>query len=559
MIDRLFLSPRVRLIAGLILIAAGIVIVMCGTVYGMHLSDSPYMFFSARDPQHAPVAMLTFWLGNKWCDVFGFTVESLCRFRGLCNILTFGAGCIWLAAVTRRYFMAAFLFFVLCGLGEFCVAHYFNWDVAVYPWFVVNAIIAVQYIRRPSWGGIVLMGVFTAVITVARIPAITCALIDSVVVIYTGCRNRYGWRNIFIRVLTGIGIFAVTVILLAVMMCGSPAAYIQSFVPENFINGHFELSFLYYRLRYFIPVTVMWGGVIVLISGSYVAAVTNIGKVSKAIVFVLSYIICWNCIRLVETGGETVAVYGLGQMLFIAAILVAWRRHESPIGSDNLCLATLVLFACAAVIGSDTLPERLLALPMLPLAIGFIDLRNTAVSRTFKVLMTALALMGVYHQAYIMYSIHKQVNSPYLKSDTFSSIGTQYVLKDDWYFHDWALEMQKVDKELKENGYNVGYVSDGMLFSYMLLDDKGNPEWLREFTILADDPDQKVKFDKYFNENDCILFPAVIDRNSTPFLVFDRFVKEYGYVVVRYSDESLLAIRPDKAEGIERLLKIDGD
>ncbi|MDE6484090.1 MAG: hypothetical protein K2L14_01680 [Duncaniella sp.] len=552
MLRRIFSSPLTRLIVGFVFVLAGIAIVMGGSVYGINYADSPYMLFNVRNPERGPVAMLTFVLAHKWCDIFGLSIGSLCWLRSLCNIMTFGIGCIWFAFITHRYLRASALFLVLCGLGEFCIAHYFNWDIAVYPWYVINAVLALEYLRRPSWIKLVLMGALVGLITLARVPAILCAVIDVVVVIYVWYRAEGTPLRLTCEI--AVGVFSAIAVALGVimLMCHSVGEYIESFVPENLINGHFDLDSLYFRLGLFIPVTAAWGGTLALIGGAYFAKVSRSRLWIKILVLFLTYNICWNTARLVDMAALTVAVFGIGQMLFAAATVCIWMRTDS----DKIKFALLVIMAYAfsALLGSDTPAEKFLGLPMLPLVMAYLDYKDVNIRSIVNILMLELAIMGIYRQGYIFYNISKGDKSIYVKCDELPNVGTQYIPKEDMVWLEWAIDGVDAKKQLLLNNFKVGYMGGYSMMGEGYLGDT-TPEWMNEFWIYPDDKVQRERFYKYFLEKDCILYPSAREPFAAGYVLIDDFVEEYGYEVRNITDKCLIAIPPGKVDAITDLLE----
>ncbi|MDE5785290.1 MAG: hypothetical protein K2H98_02035, partial [Duncaniella sp.] len=457
MVKRLLYSQSARLLVGLVLISCGVLIVLGGSVYGFHCCDTPYMMFNIRTPERGPVAMLTFRLAHLWCECFGYSFESLGWLRSICSLVTFGIGCGWMAVRTRRYLLSAAVFFVVCLLGEFCQAHYFNWDTGVFPWFVINAIIALEYVRRPSRCKVILMGIFLALLVMARFPAAVCSIIDFILVIYMHTRISDEKKHCLIwDILSGITAFIITVIGLMIAMCGSVSGFIGTLVPDNFINGHFSLISYYYRLQLFGPVIATWGATMILVAGAWFASVSHCRMWKKVLVVLISYIICVNICSLANTDGETPS-YGLGQALMLVAVCTAYYQHrrDNNAWSYNTSLVVIMAYAVSAAIGSDSIAWRLLGLPVLPLAAAYIDYDSRAVRVAFKILVAELSVMGLCHSA----STYRDIShGRYVKVDSLPAVGIQYATPDDMAWIGWAADARECNDLLKQNDIKVAYM-----------------------------------------------------------------------------------------------------
>lgn len=539
--------------AGLVLIIAAVIIVSGGSVYGFHCCDTPYMMFNIRTPERGPVAMLTFRLAHSWCERFGYSFESLGWLRSVSNIITFGIGCVWMAVRTRRYLLSSVLFFVICMLGEFCQAHYFNWDTGVFPWFVINAVVALEYVRRPSRFKVLLMGIFVGLLVMARVPAALCAVIDFILVIYMHRKAADNISRLMVDLMSGIAAFIVTVICLMIAICGSVGGFISTLVADNFINGHFSIISYYYRLKLFGPVLATWGAALILAGGAWYAAVSD-GRVWKALaVVLLSYIICVNICSVADTDGETPS-YGFGQAIMLIAVFTAYYQHRfnKNAGYCNTSLVVIVAYAVSAAVGSDSIAWRLLGLPMLPLAAAFIDFNSSRVNRAFKIIMAELAVMGLYYNADMLHAIS---SGGYVKVDSLPAVGMQYATPDDMTWIEWAVDGKACNDVLKRHDINVGYMGGYPMMGEGLLGDS-SPKWMNEFWIDLDDTAQRARFNDYFLSKDCIIYPSRREPFAPGYELIDDFVKEYGYDVMVISDRCLLAVSPEKAEEIGALLSL---
>ncbi len=551
MIKRLYQSPVARLIAGLLLIIAATAIVLAGSVYGFNCYDSPYMLFNVRCPDRGPVAMLTFKIAHGWCEQFGFSFESLGWLRSVGNLITFGLGAAWLAVTTRRYLFSSIVFFLTCLLGEICLAHYFNWDTAVFMWYVINAIAALEYIKRPSVSRVMLMGILSAVIFMARMPTILCGVIDFCLVIYVDSRMlRRNIKKTSLDLGVGVLAFIITVVGLMVVMCGSVSSYFDTLVPENFINGHFNIVNSFYRLRLFIPVIATWGGTLLLVAGAWWAATRETARWKKAVIVVCTYILCACIISVADTDGETPA-YGLGQALFLITLYISYRQHRDS-GYYKISLLVILLYAAVAVVGSDSMVWRLLALPMLPLALAMVDFTSRAVRATIKILMIELTVMSLYIAATPFYMMAR---GKYVKIDSLPSIGLQYATPDDMTWVGWAVDAKDYNDRLKSHGVNVGYMGGYAVIGEGLMSDTV-PRWMNEFKVELRDKNQRRIFDDYFRSKDCIIYPSSRDPWAPGYVLIDDFVAGNDYEVIELSPNALLAAPREKARYIKEVLDL---
>ena len=205
--------------------------------YGaLEICDESYQALCVRSYQTAPVAMLTFHLGALWQDVFGNGIFALRCLARLCVVAAIAIGALYYARRRKDVTGGCFLFMVCSLIASCAVLPLFNWDTGAYPFQALLLVTALETLRRPRWWICLALGGLCAVCTVARVPlAVTLPL--ALLLVWWRLRKR-GQSSIMPLSAAVVSGFVVVWLLLTSAMCGSPAAYIETFIPENFISGH---------------------------------------------------------------------------------------------------------------------------------------------------------------------------------------------------------------------------------------------------------------------------------------------------------------------------------
>lgn len=405
-------SPASSIIAILVAIA-GICIPFAGLGYIDPGQDELYQALCVRGYEDSPLAMLTFFIGNLWCRLFGDTLIALRCLMVICHLTSIGLGCAYFYHRTHRAVSCALLFMLLSAMSTFTAMFIFNWDTGAYPFIVLCFFATLYYMSAETPVAAVLMGASCALMVLSRIPTICILPLFPIVIIHKTRRSTHRdmLRAVTLRdILFCLCAFIVTAIAVIGLMCGL-GAYIASWNPDNIITGHGSISDYFGRLIDLgIPNLLLW-----LVAGFlYLSAslIVRVRQTLSGIITAIFAIIAAVAIAalMVNRINAPTADFGLAQgTLAITLLYLPVRRRF--IDPSTTCPAAelwlVAVFSLIAAVGSNGMAERPLALPFIPVACAYLyPYRNTAI-KCFFVMLTLLALKTSTGIIYHNYHSHR--------------------------------------------------------------------------------------------------------------------------------------------------------
>ncbi|MDE7119076.1 MAG: hypothetical protein K2O10_00535 [Muribaculaceae bacterium] len=234
-------TPAGRKVADIVCMACVAVSVAascaCVNVGVPGLLDESYQALCVRQYAESPLAMGMFWVGNLWTRLWGDGYLSLRWLSWLVSLLAVTATSAYLWHVVKSWRVAAWVFVLAMVMGSVGRHTMYNWDTGFYLVFALAEIAALHYARTRSVAGVVALGVTTALVVVARVPA--AVVVPLACVLVCGRPPAVTWRcGRAIAVVLYLLAVAATIVLAAIAMCGSVQAYLAAFSPANIINGH---------------------------------------------------------------------------------------------------------------------------------------------------------------------------------------------------------------------------------------------------------------------------------------------------------------------------------
>lgn len=238
------LSARTRHILAIVCVLAGVAMTAVPVFpFGVGGFDEGYQYQSIRYWQHAPFAILTFWIGHVWTCLFGDTVLALRWLNCITLTFTVALGAFYFFRVTRRRLTAAFVFLLGMVAMQLSSFNFYGWDNGAFPFIVATCITLLSYWRAPTLWKIVLLGSLTAIMGLSRIPTLSALPLIAVVIF---CRHRKCLRQAMRDALLGLCVFAVVFTLITTFLVGSPATYIRLFFnPDYIITNHSGYTFIH--------------------------------------------------------------------------------------------------------------------------------------------------------------------------------------------------------------------------------------------------------------------------------------------------------------------------
>ncbi len=371
-----------RAALSLLFVAAGTALIFSSIeLGGVGEGDEGYQLMCVENYSTSPLGMFSYWTGHLWMNLFGGEVLALRALVSLTMLLAIFIGCFYCWRRTGNMLLAAALVPVCAmgnRLGDFPI---FNWDTGTYLYDAIALVALLSFTERPRWWKAAVAGAAIALMTLGRLP-LGIELLLAMAVVWASCRAAgLGWSRILTFWGIGLGAFTVCALLAMTAMCGSPAAYAASFVPENFITGHGagDLSAIVRRLWYLLPRQIWYLAIGMLALAAAVAVCLARRHKAAVAVTATCALIYYSTLMIIE--GQYGSVWSwlfLGSFLSVFLIVLFWypmARMMRP--ADNpgapvpwLQLLTILGFITLISFGSDTFFERMCGVFALPMAVG---------------------------------------------------------------------------------------------------------------------------------------------------------------------------------------------
>lgn len=313
--------------------------------------DECYQALSCARWREAPMAPLSFYIGHLWISAFGNSLLALRILQLLCQMAAVGIGTWYFLRRTRNIPAASLVFMTLASASQITSMYIYNWDTGAYFWTTLCFLSALLYLRRGTVGAGTLLGVATALMVASRVPLAVLLPVVAVAVV-RGRRSRWApWVS--------LGSFIVSAAVLVWLIYGSWCGLMDAWSPDNVITGHTDPVIFLRGLATTVPRLVMEQLLpLVCIGGAWIALRRGRGVLAA---------VCASAV-----------LVGLS-MLYILPVRVFWgvwipvvlmlcfkgRRVEGAHTWLLLC------FCVAPAVGSDHLAERLLMLPLIPVALAW--------------------------------------------------------------------------------------------------------------------------------------------------------------------------------------------
>lgn len=500
-----------RLLSGLFILIGLSVPFMMIKLY-VPLCDEYYQALNVRSYENGPLGMLTFFIGDVWCNMVG---ESLLNIRALmviCIVLSISFGCGYFFSKTRDLLMSTFLFLIMSLLSTHTVLHIYGWDVGVYPLITLTLIATLYYLERGSYTSIVLMGVSSALMVLSRIPTITVLPILLLIIIYRVIKHKDSYENpvreILQESIAGLAVFLLTAFITICIM-GGFCMYVSSWSSDNIITGHSLDNFYRFFNRLIclgIPAVKLWGIVLIL----FIAACL-ICKI-KRLPFFLSIIVKGSIALFITVVAYKLRIiiasptadFGLGQGILLILVLyipIYNFINKKKLNCPASFLLTLVAFSLLAAVGSDSAIERVLTLSIIPIAFVCVyPYKKTIFSWFFMLvfLLTSAVNLTMYRglRSWAVY----EIASPYVKGSKFGINKCQKIEPLRSYIREKAVDVN-----------NAEFLGPENYEQYYILTDK-YPPLLNQY---------------HYDDDDCHMVKHTIDKLKCADFVFISLNDEY--------------------------------
>lgn len=397
-IHTLRLSPAARAAAIAAFLIAGVASIFCSLSTFMFCGDEGYQTLCVRFYQDCPMAMLTFWQGHLWTSLFGDSVMALRSLMGVCYIVSVAIACWVMYRFTRAGVLSAAVFFAMCAACPFSTLFIYGWDSGAYPWMTLFAASLLWYLHRPSLQRIAVVGAAAALMALSRIPTLAAL---PVVLVFIIIKHR-AWKPVLTHSVVGLTAFAaVGFMAILLITCGHPSQYVDAWIPDNIINGHFDTGRLIFRIKETTQ----------FVSCAYAPALLCLGCAAfynkvrchrKLWFFISAAVAAVPSVMLLKTF-MMYSIYAAGMMQGILAVLLLLPALYNATHAEKLDIPALPLWAIAAcsvvaAVGSDGYSERFMTVSLIPMACAYVCPLLPRMSRSFLAMavITIGLLFGLY-------------------------------------------------------------------------------------------------------------------------------------------------------------------
>lgn len=428
--DNLHITPARRVsnyILAAICVAAGCVTTMMLIDCGMPGSDETYQTICVRDYLKSPLGLLIYWIGHWWTELFGFTVLNLRILTSIEFILASAVTSCWLYLRTRDIRLSSVLFLLSCIMLRAGAHYLYNWDTGTYLFDAVALCLLMSVLSRPTAAKCLLLGAVIALMMLGRATSgiflPVAATLVYIAVRKTGNHGHTATAGLRMAAIIVIG-WAVCILTLTTAICGSPAAYLDSFSEQTVVTGHNPVKDIHMLWGRLAEMTLMlpdkwFFGVMCIVLAAVLPAVTR--RRNRILILLPWLMICLLTSYWHARSTPTIAYrLGLDTPLGLGLLLAVpiYRLYDRRAKFSRLC--GLRLWACGLAVvsysfGSDSFHERMVTAFTLPVIVGVLWNENNQWVRGFTrwtVIVSILSFGTLYYTHYMMISRYFRTMPP---------------------------------------------------------------------------------------------------------------------------------------------------
>lgn len=362
--------------------------------------DEAYQALCVADYISSPVAMMAFYVGNLWTQVFGDDIMALRSLMVICYQLSIAISCLYLYYRTRHLLLSSTLFLTMCLGFRYVAMSLYGWDSGAYPAMTLFTVTMLVYIHRPSRFNVLLLGLATGLMAVTRIPTLAALPFILGVIVYKHHGDGVNSvRRIVSDSVIGLVSFAFSVfILVALMTSGNINVYIDAWVPDNIINGHFDREMLIWRWKDVTRrvVTAFYPMMLCFAAACYMVRVKRYSRLNAVICVLACAVTSFFFLKTYRLHYEYAA--GIYESFFLLILFIPWlynMTHSVSVRVPILPLFVITGCALLAGVGSDGFLERPMTVTTIPLLCIFIYDRFKNVMRWF-LSFALISVAGMY-------------------------------------------------------------------------------------------------------------------------------------------------------------------
>ena len=457
--------------------ACGCAVMFLFIDYGDHLYDEIYQTLCVRRYRESPLGLLTFWIGNQWTSIFGFSFISLRILTSIELLLSMAVASCYTYILTKNIRLSSLMFFLGCVLLRIGSFYIYNWDTGTYLFDTLAVCALISIISKPTLSKAILLGLFISLMSMGRIPSVVFLPV-SLIIVWLSLKE-YPLSNKCKLISTVVLSCLVFSVLLCIIILGSPANYIHSFQMGNIISGHDPVSnhkMILNRLVFnILNLPERWfAGTFSLIISLICSRIKNLW-VSSALLTVwiilcilISYWMTPTSLGIYLTLGIDTPL-SLGLLIVLPVYSIFTHNYTSDYKLKLKLWACAAIFICMAF-GSDGFTERMVSAFTLPIIVGL--LWNLRAKNFHKFLKSFCFITTLTFTA--MYITHIARFVSIMSRDSELATVPPYTgLHLKSYYYD---EIQRVDKAinfLKESEIPYAYLGNHLVTELIFGPDQG--------------------------------------------------------------------------------------
>lgn len=533
--------------AAFCMVCVGILAMFMGLDAGAcDIGDESYQALCVRHWEQSPLAMLSYFIGHVWTDIFGDDIKNL---RGLTYVImcaSVSVGCLYFFHRTRNGFVAAFFFFLCCVGARISEFNLYNWDTGSYLWDALCLVAMLAFTSRPRGYIAVILGALSALMALSRLPLAAETGVIAVAIILSCRRKGYGTGRIVGMLALALAGFMVTVLSVTTLMCGSFGTYLSAFTQDNIITGHSlsDINWFIWRFRALLMRQMLYvsPGIFCFLGALWIVKVRSY-KWLYGVFFVLAMVFyCYDLYW--EFRDFTSFIWPLvGCFLPFFLIPVLLLPASVAIGKiDGKSVPYLQIWLTLAFVvmlgfGSDTAMERMCGVFALPAAMGWIYPRLEGKFRDLMKIFFIFAAVVVV--ALFVTRLHFQHKELRYSIPGLPHNSEVRLPEGQYKFLSSTLPMVEACHDL---GMKYTVIGDRYPFLYIMGDDNGLPLHYYDAHLRSDEAHPyAVAMSPYTSESDAVIL-AAWPRESLP--AVDRLLEAQGYEVVVEETEVCVWVRP---------------
>lgn len=363
--------------------------------FGIFFGDEPYQILNSMDFRTTPLAPLSCYLGGIYGNITNWSWLSF-RYLGFAlnviSILIGGFYMLWRTRDLVKTIAVVDLAVIFSGLFQTADALY-GWDRWTIMSLMLTLVSFLFYLKlRVRWL-LVVLGGFTAVAGLCRLPNYV-AIVAVIIILMLSRRDEWTER-LKSSLIYSVSVCVFSALLLSALY-GSLSPYISSF-SDNMMGAH-GLKALMSGYLSVLPVLICY--IMVIWSGYHLFSVSSKYKRGKRVVVFFSviivlYVFYYALLLDRHDGLLTNVLYYKNALIFVLiGAGIIWRAKGGFLcdQTDLLSLFAVALIAVVPSVGSNGGFIKIMALPVLPVAISFLIPYLNAKTNIFAA-TTALALL----------------------------------------------------------------------------------------------------------------------------------------------------------------------